>query len=129
MENTVKQRLIKFLKYKKLSQSKFEKCIGAGNGYVNNISKSIGADKLQSIIGNFPELNQDWLLTGNGSMLQDNAPKPASTEINIEKFLDIMQKQADSLERRDNQIDELISMLKKGNAQADDNARCAAVNE
>lgn len=68
---TVKQRLIEFIKYKKLSQNRFEKLIGLSNGYVNNISRSVGASKLQSIIGIFPELNPEWLLTGEGEMLKE----------------------------------------------------------
>lgn len=69
METTVKQRLIRFIKYKRLSQKKFEEAVGVSNGYVNNISKGIGADKLQRILGVYPELNQTWLLTGEGEML------------------------------------------------------------
>ncbi len=69
MENTVKDRLISFLKEKKISQSAFERAVGLSNGYVNNISKGIGAEKLQKIIGTYPELSQGWLLTGSGEML------------------------------------------------------------
>lgn len=69
METTVKQRLIAFIKFKGLSQSKFEKAVGLSNGFVNNISKSIGAEKLQRILSVFPDINQTWLLTGNGQML------------------------------------------------------------
>lgn len=39
------------------------------NGFVNNISKGIGADKLQRILRSFPDLNQSWLLNGEGEML------------------------------------------------------------
>ena len=70
MENTVKERIISFLKGKKLSQSAFEKSTGLSNGYVNNISKGIGAEKLQRIIEVYPELSQAWLLTGEGEMLR-----------------------------------------------------------
>jgi len=78
MENSVKERLVSFLNYRKLSQSKFEKLIGAGNGYVNNISKGIGGEKLQRILSYFPELNSGWLMTGVGSMLNnaENTPLP-----------------------------------------------------
>lgn len=69
---TVKERLIKYIKYNNLSQSKFEKAVGLSNGYVNNISKGIGADKLQSILCVYPSLNPTWLLTGEGEMLKED---------------------------------------------------------
>lgn len=69
MEDTVKQRLVRFIKYKGLSQRRFEERIDAGNGFVNNISKGIGANKLYKILCEFPDLNQSWLLTGEGEML------------------------------------------------------------
>lgn len=47
---------------------------GLSNGYVNNISKGIGADKLQRILGAYPMLNQDWLLTGEGEMVKKETP-------------------------------------------------------
>lgn len=58
MEKSVKERLVSFLDYKKLSQFKFGKLIGAGNGYVNNIPKGIGGEKLQRILSYFPDLNR-----------------------------------------------------------------------
>jgi transcriptional regulator with XRE-family HTH domain len=73
----VKERLIEFIKYKGLSLSKFEKYVGLSNGYVYNISKGIGSDKLQRILAKFPELNQDWIISGEGEMLK-SAPEIAS---------------------------------------------------
>jgi transcriptional regulator with XRE-family HTH domain len=77
MENTVKQRLKDFIKFKNLSQGKFEKAVGVSNGFVNNISKGIGADKLQRILSVFPDLNQNWLLTGEGEMIKQEQSQPA----------------------------------------------------
>lgn len=70
---TVKTRLSQFLKYKKLSQSKFEKALGTSNGYVNSIRSSIQPDKLEKIAVLYPELNISWLLIGEklgGPMLK-----------------------------------------------------------
>lgn len=74
MQQTVKQRLIEFIKSKDLSQRRFETIVGLSNGYVNNISSGIGAAKFAEISKHFPDLNRDWLLTGEGEMLiTDNA--------------------------------------------------------
>lgn len=80
MENTVKERLIIFIKHKKLSQKRFEIICGMSNGYVNSIRKGLGADKLQSIVRNFPDLNREWLLYGEGTML--NPPTHTVTQTN-----------------------------------------------
>lgn len=69
MEMSVKQRLVAFIKYNKISQRQFETNVGLSNGFVNNISKGIGADKLQKILSVYPKLNQKWLITGEGDML------------------------------------------------------------
>lgn len=71
MEDSVKQRLITFLRYKDISTLAFEKSCGMANGYVNSIRKGIGGEKLKSITLNYPELNREWLLYGEGSMLNE----------------------------------------------------------
>ena len=88
----VKDRLVAFLKYKKLSQSRFEKAIGMSNGYVNNIRSSITPDKLQKIASSFPELNISWLLIGEelgGKMLKEKEEKVSSAPVN-EKSLPLI---------------------------------------
>lgn len=81
MEQTVKERLVLFIKYRGLSQKRFEQIVGLSNGYVNNVSKGLGASKLADISRQFPELNTEWLLTGNGVMLNDidNFPKKTAS--------------------------------------------------
>ncbi len=69
MEVSVKQRLIQFIKYKGIGQGKFEKTVGLSNGYINQLRHSPSPQKIQMIIGAYPDLNQSWLLTGEGEML------------------------------------------------------------
>ena len=76
METTVKERLIQFIRYKGLSQKRFEQIVGLSNGYVNNIARSLGAQKLAEISRCFPDLNQAWLLTGEGTMLKTREAVP-----------------------------------------------------
>lgn len=86
METSVKQRLIHFIKYKGISQGKFEKAVGLSNGFVNNIRVSITPEKLQKISLYFPDLNKSWLLTGEGEMLnqkQETAHKDLLSDYEI----------------------------------------------
>ena len=83
MENEgVKERLTTFLKYKKLSQGKFENAIGTSNGYVCSIRQSIQPDKLLRIAQLYPELNISWLMIGEqfgGPMLkEEKKERPAA---------------------------------------------------
>lgn len=73
MEQTVKQRLISFIKNKGIGQGKFEKIVGLSNGYLNQLRNEPSRPKLEMIIGAFPELNKEWLLTGEGDMLKDTS--------------------------------------------------------
>ncbi len=79
---SVKERLIRYLAYKKMGQAKFEKSIGVSNGFVNNIRSSIQPERLQKIAQLYPELNIAWLMVGDlgGKMLkvEDRKPAPVS---------------------------------------------------
>ena len=80
-QNSVKNRLLQFLEYKNLSQKRFEEICGLSNGYVNNIRKSIKLDTFNGKIEpNFPELNRNWLLLGDGEMLVQNTPEEEDEE-------------------------------------------------
>lgn len=70
MDNTVKQRLVQFIKCMHMTQRAFEIRCGMSNGYVANIRKGIGNDYLLNIAQQFPELNREWLLYGEGEMLK-----------------------------------------------------------
>lgn len=78
MESTVKERLEFFLKSKKISKTNFGKAIGVSNSFVSSIRKSIAPDKIQSIADNWPELNIEWLMTGEGQMLKPQTANSVS---------------------------------------------------
>jgi transcriptional regulator with XRE-family HTH domain len=66
----VKQRLKKYIESQKITIVDFEKSINVSNGYVNSISKNIGIDKINKILEIYPNLNLDWLFSGNEEMLK-----------------------------------------------------------
>ena len=69
MEETVKHRLLLFIREKGLSQKRFEETAHLSNGYVNNLKASPSSAIIQKILYAFPDLSQSWLLTGEGPML------------------------------------------------------------
>lgn len=71
MEQSVKERLILYMRVKKISQKKFETAANLSNGYINSLRHSPSATKLQSILCAFPDINRTWLLTGEGEMLNE----------------------------------------------------------
>lgn len=86
MENftNLSERIKQIIDYKKVSINKFSTILGASNSYFNKIlrdNNSIGSDKLEKILRTFPEINAEWLLTGQGSMLkeQNNLPMAIPT--------------------------------------------------
>lgn len=80
MENAVKQRIMEFIRYKKLPVVKFESMCGLSCGYIRNMRKGFGVEKLNNIRNMFPELNPMWLLYGQGEMIVSEAEKLTPTE-------------------------------------------------
>lgn len=94
---TVKERLLTFISYKRLSQKRFEESAGMANGYVNNIRRSISPDKLKSIGMAFPELNTGWLITGEGDMLKPNALTIVSNNVEKKTLRDLIRERGGKL--------------------------------
>ena len=80
---SLKERLKIFIEHSNLSVSAFERSISASTGYVKNISKTIGAEKLDAIEEKYPHLNLSWLTRGEGEMLKYHSVNEESTEYNI----------------------------------------------
>ena len=69
MEETVKERLKKFIAVKGISIREFERSCGLSNGYYKMLRSAPSVDKLSVILRAYPELSREWLLTGEGEML------------------------------------------------------------
>ncbi len=67
--DTVKGRLLAYLKYKRVTQAEFCKAIGVASTYISVMRRSIPSDKVNRIVAQYPDLNRDWLLYGEGDML------------------------------------------------------------
>lgn len=65
-----------------MGQTRFEAETGLSRGYLSKLKNEPSPSKILSIVSRFPELNKDWLLTGEGEMLNtDVAPVQASDDV------------------------------------------------
>ena len=79
----VKERLIQFIGYKNLSIYKFQQIIGVSSSYVQNIKDGIGGAIVQKIRDAYPELNIEWLINGNGDMLNEQISEQDKSNDNM----------------------------------------------
>ena len=66
---TQRERLNQFIDYIGYSVRSFEREIGVSNGTIRHLRDNLSANVKQRVSAKFPQLNQTWLLTGNGEML------------------------------------------------------------
>lgn len=89
MESTVKERLIQYLKYKKVGQNKFENLAGISNGYISNLKSTPGTAHLTKILNVSPDLNEKWLMTGEGEMLKTTGASPSAPGTRVPFYKDM----------------------------------------
>ena len=68
----IKERILYFTDFKGFAKEKFFDDLGVtyGNFKGKAKEKSLSSDILAKIVSNYPEINSEWLLTGNGEMLK-----------------------------------------------------------
>ncbi|CAM4215252.1 Phage repressor protein C, contains Cro/C1-type HTH and peptisase s24 domains [Pedobacter westerhofensis] len=66
---SIKNRIKEFISSLSIETKAFELAAGLSNGFVNNIGQSIREKSMNQILSAYPDLNRNWLLTGEGSML------------------------------------------------------------
>ena len=80
MEENVKDRLLLFLKNKRINNSEFGRMFDVSTAYVSSIRKSISPEMLDKLRSRFPELSIEWLLTGDGQMLNNTIQRKSDSD-------------------------------------------------
>ncbi|WP_312342960.1 hypothetical protein [Chryseobacterium binzhouense] len=62
------ERILQIIEYKGITKSKFYKETGLSNGFLDKV-KDIGVSKLDYILKAYPDININWLISGEGDML------------------------------------------------------------
>ena len=88
MTTTIQERILQYLDYKKVTPYKFCKDLEFPMGSLNKRG-SIGTDKYLKIIKYYKDLNPEWLLSGEGSMLKEKqAPQATPPD---DKYLQLLE--------------------------------------
>ena len=83
----MKDRLMEFIKEKDISNRKFLIRCGLSQTYISTLTGNPSGDTIRKIESAYPELNVDWLMTGQGSMLKGQEPNAVPIqpmEVNID---------------------------------------------
>jgi len=67
---TIKDRLVQFLKDQHIPRSQVERKLGWSNGYIAKQSYNPSETRINQLLNEFPRLNPQWLLYGEGEMLR-----------------------------------------------------------
>ena len=70
---TQKDRILAFIVAAGMSVREFERLIGVSNGTIRHQSDNLSANVRDKISAKFPQMNVDWLLFGNGNMINDSS--------------------------------------------------------
>jgi len=95
------KRIKEYIDYKGIRISTFEKSIGISNGSFGGQlkkNKTIGVDKLETILKFYPDLNAEWVLTGKGTMLKDGETYEQTID-SLKKVIEAQEKTIAALER------------------------------
>lgn len=116
--DTVKKRLLEYLRANRISQSEFGRIMGVSRSYVSTMREGMSFDKVDKLREKFPSLNLDWLLYGEGDMtIQDNSisvGRDNNGSINsyaLEKAIDEIAEQRKLTAESQRQVDRLLSII------------------
>lgn len=103
-------RLRKYLIFREIKNKDIAEKLGFSGSQVTNIiqGKVFGSDKLFKILNYYPEINANWLFTGEGEMLNSNKKEEKR---DVER--DIGTSLVEQYEARLGDKDEIISGLKR----------------
>jgi len=86
------ERIFEYINLKKINKSELERKANISNGYLAKQLQrkaDVGESILVNILQNCPEINPEWLLTGNGTMLKSEVPEQVAV-LNNKDMIDKM---------------------------------------
>ena len=110
----IKDRIDEYRLIKDLTPSAFEKEIGLSNGLWNK-SKTVSEDVLIKFVERFPEVSEEWLIRGKGTMIKNEVIRVSSIpDEKNEELVALCTKIADNYLETHELLAKLAALVKKG---------------
>lgn len=85
----LKERFLAYLEYKGIKKAAFEKDAGFGNGFVDKMGNNTRTTTLDKVSIFCPDLNINWLRTGEGEMLKTTGASPSAPGTRVPFYKDM----------------------------------------
>lgn len=72
-KSTIKQNILQFIEYKNITRYEFYKKTGITRGILDQ-NNGMSEENTAKLLAYFPEINTEWLITGEGNMLKSELP-------------------------------------------------------
>lgn len=120
-------RIRQIIDYKQISVRKFCIEIGVSNGFLDKV-KDVGVEKVAKILYTYPEINPEWLVTGNGEMIkQQPSPKLPIDTSRMDELNEMIEMQRKLIKNLEAEVKRLEKELEK--SQSFPSSRMAADDE
>ena len=113
---STKERIIEFINYQGITVSVFLEKTGIKRGFLDGdkLKSTVSDIFIAKIIAIYPNINLEWLITGNGQMLKEETSsfKESNSE-ELLKYLDKKDKRVEELLIENGQLKQQIEDLKR----------------
>ncbi|KAB8153394.1 hypothetical protein EZY14_009180 [Kordia sp. TARA_039_SRF] len=109
------ERITEIAKNKGISLRKLEISIGVSNGYLNSMktNNSIpGGDVLYKISNTYPDINMNWILTGEGSIDTKDSEATSKKQLELSTMIRMIIREENEILKK-----EIEGILNKGESK------------
>lgn len=123
-KSLIKQNILQFIDFKGITKYKFYQETGITRGVLDQ-NNGMSEENTAKFLACYPEINAEWLLTGNGSMLKSEQPQPPVGPVNdnevvalLKDKITLLEENKALLQAENERLKAEIQALKSSSAQS-----------
>ena len=118
----VLDRIEQFAEKQGIKIGALEKTIGASKGVLSRAiaqKSDIQSKWLSKLVENFPQIDANWLLTGEGSMYRETTMQGGTNPPNRDKYIQLLESKIEDQQKIIDLLEDKIKSFTRGNANTD----------